>query len=144
VHAKVWIQNLRWVVIVLLFLYSTAFIYKYAPSVKKRWKLLSTGAVFATFLITVITWLFAVWAQNFSNYNKFYGPIGTLLMLMFLIFVNSLLLLIGFELNIAISSLRAEKEKTHDGSMVINVQQIVTRPQKGKRWFFMGRAAGKE
>ncbi len=109
VHTKVWIQNLRWVIIVLLFLYSIAFIYKYAPSVKIRARLLSTGAIFATFLITITTWVFAVWAQNFSNYNKFYGPIGTVLMIMFLIYVNSLLLLIGYELNVAIANLKAEK-----------------------------------
>jgi len=110
VHTKVWIQNLRWIVIVLLFLYSVAFIYKYAPSVKERWKLLSPGALFATFLIIIITWLFSVWAQNFSNYNKFYGSIGTVLIMMMLIYVNSLILLIGFELNISIHSLKKEAD----------------------------------
>jgi membrane protein len=121
VHTKVWIQNLRWVIIVLLFLYSIAFIYKYAPSVKKRWKLLSTGAVFATFLITVTTWVFSVWAQNFSNYNKFYGPIGTVLMMMFLIFVNSLILLIGYELNISITALKEAQisGQAQDGTVVV-------------------------
>ncbi len=111
VHTKVWIQNLRWLVIIVLFLYSVAFIYKYAPSVKKRWKLLSTGALFATFLIIITTWLFSIWAQNFSNYNKFYGSIGTVLMIMMLIFINSFILLIGFELNITISTLKAQQEE---------------------------------
>ncbi len=117
VHAKWWIRTLRWLVIVVLFLYSIAFIYKYAPSVKKRWKLISPGALFATFLMVFTTALFSYWAQNFSNYNKFYGSIGTLLILMLLIFVNSLMLLIGYELNVSITYLkklaeqRAEKEK---------------------------------
>ncbi len=135
VHTKVWIQNLRWVIIILLFLYSIAFIYKYAPSVKKRWKLLSTGAVFATFLITVTTWVFAVWAQNFSNYNKFYGPIGTVLMIMFLIYVNSLILLIGYELNIGIAVLKeAEHGKPLAGQItggsVSYIQQEATQPNR--------------
>jgi len=107
-HAKAWIQNLRWIVIVLLFLYSIAFIYKYAPSVKKRWKLLSTGAVFATLLIVVLTWLFSIWAQNFSNYNRLYGSIGTVLMIMMLIRLNSYILLVGYELNITIQTLKGE------------------------------------
>jgi len=111
VHTKVWIQNLRWIVILFLFLYSVAFIYKYAPSVQKRWRLLSTGAIFATFLIIITTWAFSVWAQNFSNYNKFYGSIGTVLMIMMLIFINSFILLIGFELNITISTLKAERDE---------------------------------
>ncbi len=102
------IQNLRWVIIILLFLYSIAFIYKYAPSVRNRGRLLSPGTIFATVLILLTTWLFSGWAQNFSTYNKFYGPIGTLLILMLLTFVNSYVLLIGFELNVSIANLKSE------------------------------------
>ncbi len=108
---RFWIRSLRWIVIIALFLYSIGVIYKYAPSVKKRWKLLSPGAIFATFLTTLITWVFAVWVQNFSNYNKFYGSIGTVLILMLLIFINSLVLLIGFELNVSITYLKKEVEE---------------------------------
>jgi membrane protein len=104
------IQNLRWIVIIFLFLYSTAFIYKYAPSIGKRWKLLSPGAILATFLIITTTAVFSYWAQNISNYNKFYGSIGSLLILMLLIFINSLMLLIGYELNISITYLKMEAE----------------------------------
>jgi len=105
------IQSLRWIIVVLLFLSSIAFIYKFAPSINKRWKLLSPGAVFATALMILATYLFSVWAQNFSNYNKFYGSIGTVLMLMMLIFINSLVLLIGYELNVSITILKYEAEK---------------------------------
>ena len=105
-----WIQNLRWLVIILLFYYSIAFIYKYAPSFHKRWSLLSPGAMFATFLMIVTTVIFSYWAQNISNYNKFYGSIGSLLILMLLIFINSLMLIIGYELNISITYLKLEAE----------------------------------
>jgi membrane protein len=67
--------------------------------------------VFATALMILATYLFSVWAQNFSNYNKFYGSIGTVLMLMMLIFINSLVLLIGYELNVSITILKYEAEK---------------------------------
>lgn len=110
-HVRTLIQSLRWIIIVFLFLYSIAFIYKYAPSLKKRWKLLSPGAIFATFLIVFTTWIFSLWAQYFSNYNRFYGSIGTILILMLLTFVNSLIILIGFELNVSITYLRDEKLK---------------------------------
>ncbi|HXL58791.1 MAG TPA: YihY/virulence factor BrkB family protein [Chitinophagaceae bacterium] len=105
------IQDLRWIIVVLLFLSSIAFVYKFAPSIHKRWKLLSPGAVFATILMILATYLFSVWVQNFSNYNKFYGSIGTVLMMMLLIYMNSLVLLIGYELNISISYLKHEAEK---------------------------------
>ncbi len=110
-ETKIWIQNLRWIVIIALTLYSIAFIYKYAPSVHKRWRLLSPGAIFATFLIILATWLFSIWAQNFSNYSKFYGSIGTMLMLMLVVFINSLVLLVGYELNISITYLKAAADK---------------------------------
>ena len=107
---KFWIQSLRWVVIIALFLYSIAFIYKFAPTVHKRWKLLSPGAIFATFLMILATYLFSLWAQNFSNYNRFYGSIGTVLMIMLLVFINSLVLLIGYELNVSINHLKSEAD----------------------------------
>jgi membrane protein len=109
--ARFWIRSLRWIVIIALFLYSIGIIYKYAPSVKKRWKLLSPGAFFATFLTISVTAVFSIWVQNFSNYNKVYGSIGTLLIIMLLISINSLILLIGFELNVSITELKIEAEE---------------------------------
>jgi membrane protein len=110
-EVRLLIKNLRWIVIILLFLYSIAFIYKFAPSIPKRWKLLTPGAVFATFLMVVATYFFSYWAQNFSNYNKFYGSIGTLLIIMTLVFINSLVLLVGFELDVSIHHLSNEREE---------------------------------
>lgn len=110
-NIKTLIQSLRWIIVVALFLYSIAFIYKFAPSIHKRWRLLSPGAIFAALLMVVATWMFSLWAQNFSNYSKFYGSIGTLLMIMTLIFINSLVLLIGYELNVSITHLKQEAEK---------------------------------
>ena len=49
------------------------------------------------------------WAQNISNYNKVYGSIGSLIIIMLLIFLNSLMLLIGYELNLSIFILAAKK-----------------------------------
>jgi membrane protein len=56
----------------------------------------------------ITTLVFSIWAQNFSNYDKFYGSIGALLMLMLLVFINSLILLIGYELIVSISHLKKE------------------------------------
>jgi membrane protein len=105
-----WTGTLRWIIVIATFFFSIAYIYKYAPSIPKRWKLWSPGAVFATFLIVLATWLFSIWAQNFSNYNRVYGSIGALLITMLLIFVNSLMLLIGYELNISINYLKLKGE----------------------------------
>ena len=107
------IKNVRWIVIVLLFFYSISYIYRHAPSVDKKWKLINPGSLLATLLMLIFTLLFSYWVNNFANYNKLYGSISTVLILMLLIYFNSLVLLIGFELNVSIFSLKnlAEKEK---------------------------------
>jgi len=48
--------------------------------------------------------------NNFASYNKIYGSIGTVLIIMLLIYFNSLILLIGFELNVSITYLTKEAE----------------------------------
>jgi membrane protein len=101
------ILSVRWIVIAALFFYSVAITYKYAPAVHKRWRLSSPGAIFATFLIIVTNFAFSFWVNHFSNYNKIYGSIGTILIIMLLIYINSLLLLVGYELNVSIHSLKA-------------------------------------
>jgi membrane protein len=105
------IGHARWVVIVLLFFSSVSFIYRYAPFVHKRWKLINPGCILATTLMLLFTLFFSYWVNNFSNYNKLYGSISTILILMLLIYFNSLVLLIGFELNVSITSIKHEADE---------------------------------
>lgn|SRR5687767_10303053 len=105
------IHNLRWVVTILMFFFAISFIYRYAPSVHKRWKLVNPGSILATFLMIFFTAGFSYWVSNFSNYNELYGSISTVLILMLLIYFNSLVLLIGFELNVSINSLKHEVDE---------------------------------
>ncbi len=105
------IGQARWVVIVLLFFSSVSFIYHYAPFVHKRWKLINPGCILATTLMLLFTLFFSYWVNNFSNYNKLYGSISTILILMLLIYFNSLVLLIGFELNVSITSIKHEADE---------------------------------
>ena len=106
-----WWNGTRWFIIVGLLFYGIAFIYKFAPSVKKRWDLLSPGSLLATVLTLTTTILFSYWVNNFAGYNKIYGSIGTMLIIMVLMYINSLILLIGFELNVSISYLTREAEE---------------------------------
>jgi membrane protein len=100
------IFNIRWVVIIFIFFLTISFIYRHAPAVHKKWKLINPGSLLATFMMLTFTMLFSYWVANFGNYNKLYGSISTILILMLLIYANSLVLLIGFELNVSITSLR--------------------------------------
>ena len=101
------IYYVRWVFIVTLVYYSIAFIYKFAPAVEKRWKLISPGSILGTFLSILSTLGFSYFVDTFGKYNALYGSIGTIIVFMALIYINSLVLLIGFELNVSIKSLKS-------------------------------------
>jgi len=101
----------KWVFIIGLIYYSYAFIYKYAPSTKKKWKLVSPGAIIATSLSIVATIGFSAFVNNFGRYNILYGSIGSVMILMIMIFLNSLVVLIGFEFNVSINSLKSISEE---------------------------------
>ncbi|RPD38339.1 YihY/virulence factor BrkB family protein [Chitinophaga barathri] len=103
----------RWLLIVLLFFSIISVIYRWGPATKKKWKFISAGSTFATISMIVVTLGFSVWVTNFAQYNQIYGSIGTILVLMLVVYFNSFILLIGFELNTSISTLReiaAERE----------------------------------
>ncbi len=108
---EVWFKILRWMITLALFYYGISIIYKLGPSVKKRWSTFTPGATLATVLTILTTWGFSYWVNNFSSYNKVYGSIGTVLILMLLIYINSMILLVGFELNVSITYLKAEAEE---------------------------------
>lgn len=101
------IYYVRWVFIVAMIFYSMAFIYKYAPAVHKRWKLVSPGTILATTLSILLSVGFSYFVNNFGKYNALYGSIGTIIVLMGLVYINSLVLLIGFELNVSIKTLKS-------------------------------------
>lgn len=116
------ILNARWLVIILLFFACISYIFRHAPAVHKKWRLINPGSILATVLMLATTLLFSWWVGRFGNYNQFYGSIGTVLILMALIFINSLVLLIGFELNVSITSLKKiadeRKEQGTDGGVL--------------------------
>ena len=116
------IYYVRWVLIFAMVFYSIAFIFKYAPAVKKRWKLVSPGTLLATTLSILASIGFSYFVDNFGKYNALYGSIGTIIVFMALIYLNSLALLIGFELNVSIKTLKAiaDERRIHDEKIIQN------------------------
>jgi membrane protein len=104
-------NSVRWGVIILLLFFGNAFIYKYAPLIKEKWSLMSPGALLSTLLMLLTTLGFSYWVNHFSSYNKIYGSIGTVLVVMTLVYINALILLIGFELNVSIELLKKEQNQ---------------------------------
>jgi membrane protein len=104
------VKTLRWFVIIPLFYFTIAFIYRHAPAINKKWRIFSPGTTLATTLMILIAFTFSFWVNKFGTYNKVYGSIGTIMILMIVVYFNALILLIGFELNVSIHSLK-EKAK---------------------------------
>lgn len=100
----------KWVFIIGLIFFSYAFIYRYAPSTTTRWHFVSPGAVIATFLTILVTIGFTVFVNNFGRYNLLYGSIGTIMVIMIMIFLNSFVVMIGFEFNLSINTLKTISE----------------------------------
>lgn len=96
----------RWIFIVILVYAIIGCIFMYAPAVRKKWRFTTAGSLLATLLSIAASIGFAIFVNNFAKYNALYGSIGTVMMIMALIYINSLALLIGFELNVSIHSLK--------------------------------------
>ncbi|MEJ8756162.1 YihY/virulence factor BrkB family protein [Pontibacter sp. H259] len=95
---------LKYVAIVLLFLLATSLIYYYVPAIEDKWPFFSAGAVVATGLIFLVSMIFSMYISAFDTYNKFYGSIGALIGLMIWLDFISMILILGFEINVSIDS----------------------------------------
>lgn len=103
---EIWVQWARNVFLILMILMVTSTLYKFGAKETKQVPFISNGSVFTTILYVLTSYLFGIYVLRFARYNELYGSIGTLLVLMFYIWINCMILLLGFELNVAISKLK--------------------------------------
>ncbi len=101
----------KWIVVLALFFIAISFVYYYAPSQKKRWRFVSAGSTLATVSAIIMSFGFAYFVNHFGQYNKIYGSIGTLIVIMLWIYFNSLILILGFELNASIDNAKKKLTK---------------------------------
>lgn len=90
---------------------TTAILYYFGTAEGKQARFFSYGALMTTLLFLLTSYLFGVYIDNFARYNELYGTLGGLLILMFFIWLNSNILLLGFELNATINSLKQNINK---------------------------------
>ena len=96
------IQLTRWTLLAMLYFVTISILYRYGPAHAKKWRFFSAGSWLATILAFLTIWGFSFYINNFSSYNKVYGSIGTLIVVMIWLYLNSLILLVGFELNASV------------------------------------------
>lgn len=93
------LQICRYIFMGLMVLTITSLLYKLGTKETKQVAFFSYGSVFTTVLFALSSYVFGIYVVHFAKYNELYGSIGTLLVMMFYIWINCILLLIGFELN---------------------------------------------
>lgn len=99
----------RWIIMFSLVFIIISLIYYLAPAKQERFRFFSAGSMLATLLAILSSYGFNYYIIHFSAYNALYGSIGTLIILMVWIQFNAMILLIGFELNVSISSAKTSR-----------------------------------
>lgn len=101
---------LKWLMTVFFLLAAVSFLYRLAVKGKKPFPFFSVGATITTILMIATTWGFEIYIANFTRYNALYGSLGTLLILTMYLYLNSMFLLIGFEINVSIYTAKMMKK----------------------------------
>ncbi|MEL1244461.1 YihY/virulence factor BrkB family protein [Flavobacterium sp. DGU11] len=103
----VWLLRLvRYLILIMMILTTTSLLFKFAAKETRQAAFFSYGSVFSTVLFGLTSFGFSIYVSQFAQYNKLYGSIGTLLVLMLYIWINCFILLLGFELNALIHKLK--------------------------------------
>ena len=102
----------KWLIMVFVLFISYSILFYYGPADKKGWKFLSAGSITTTVLSIVSSLGFSYYVTNFAKYNQLYGSIGTLLVILLWMYFNSIILLLGFELNASIVSAKEKQQNT--------------------------------
>jgi membrane protein len=102
---------IKWILVILLLFMAISFLYYLAPAKRGDFRFVSPGSTLATLLFIVTSLGFSAYVNNFGQYNKLYGWIGTLMIILIWLYLNSIALLIGFELNVSIKDAREEEKE---------------------------------
>lgn len=97
------------IIFALIFLTISIFFYYATSKRSQEWRFFSLGALVASTLFLLASYAFGVYVSDFSQYDKFYGSIGSLLLMLLLIYVNAFVILLGFEIDVSVYSLKDEK-----------------------------------
>ena len=97
---------LKYVFLMIVALIAFSSLYFFGTIQGRNLRFISPGSFMTTFLLVISTYFFGIYIDNFANYNELYGSIGALIIMMLYIWINSISLLLGFELNVVIYKLK--------------------------------------
>ena len=105
------IQTSRYLFVLIMIVFVIAILFKYGIHQTQKRVFITIGTVFTTLLIIITSYFFGIWVIKFSKYNQLYGSIGTLLIVMFYLWINCMILLLGFDLDMSIAKLKRHPEQ---------------------------------
>ncbi|MDG1917027.1 MAG: YihY/virulence factor BrkB family protein [Flavobacteriales bacterium] len=94
----------KWIILLAFLFGGLSILFQYGPTKKTHWSLISPGSILATVFIIITSMGFGLYIDHFGQYNKLYGSIGTLIVILLWMYFNAIVMLIGFELNASIFS----------------------------------------
>jgi membrane protein len=102
----VWLNILKFLFFSLMIYIGISVLYFFGNSKLERSSFYSIGALLTMILVILNSFLFSIYIDNFSSYNQLYGSIGALVVLMFYLWLNAIILILGFELNTSLQKLK--------------------------------------
>ena len=100
----------------IVLLLGLAVLYRYGPDRRAaRWQWVSVGSVFAAVTWIVASFLFSWYLASFANYNATYGSLGAVVGLMIWLWISTIVVLLGAELNAEIEHQTARDSTVGDG-----------------------------
>lgn len=103
----------RWVLLLAVAFFGLSVLYRFGPDRQRaKWRWASWGAVFATVGWLAASFLFSFYLSSFGNYNKTYGSLGAVAVLLMWLYISSFVVLVGGELNAETEHQTAEDTTT--------------------------------
>ncbi len=126
----------KWIVLIGIVYLAFASLYYYAPASRTHYTFFSAGATLATILFLLTTQGFNFYIIHFSHYNALYGSIGAFIVVLLWIYLNSYILLIGFELNASIAQAHTQKrtEQSEDLPTLNRTSRTSSPIRRIQRW----------
>ena len=106
------IHAVKWILIYTTIYMLVSFTYYIAPVDKKNYRFFSAGSSTCTVLLVILLWVLNVYFSNFTNYNVIYGSLGALFAILLWINWSSVVLLIGYDLNVSIAKAKSINDGT--------------------------------
>lgn len=105
--------GIQWLSILLVMLFACEVIYNLLPNFSRfRWKWIMPGSLVAIALWLIFTSVFRVYITYYNTYDKAYGSLGAVMILMLWLYLTALVVMIGGAINSVISDMRVSETET--------------------------------